>query len=58
MKKAVLIIDMPNKCEECPICASWQSSAFSIRQYWCPAMENRDVEPNNKPNWCPLKEYK
>ena len=54
MNKAVLVMDMPNKCSECPICASWQASAFSIREYWCPASGNKDVDPKGKPNWCPL----
>lgn len=56
MSKAILIIDMPKKCSECSICASWQESAFSIREYWCPAMDNKNVEPNEKPIWCPLEE--
>lgn len=54
MSKAILVMDMPNKCSDCPVCASWQASAFSIREYWCPASENRDVDPKGKPNWCPL----
>lgn len=56
MSKAILLIDMPQSCGECSICASWQSSAFSAREYWCPAMENKDVEPDKRPIWCPLKE--
>ena len=55
MSKAILVIDIPSCCGECPICASWQSSAFSIREYWCTAMDNKDVEPAGKPDWCPLK---
>ena len=55
MGKAILVIDMPKSCEECPICASWQSSAFSIREYWCTAFDNIDVYPDDKPRWCPLK---
>lgn len=54
MNKGILIIDMPKVCNECPICASWQASAFSVREYWCPACENKDVEPYSKPKWCPL----
>lgn len=55
MDKAILVIDMPSLCSECPICASWQASAFSIREYWCTAAENKDVNPDIKPDWCPLK---
>lgn len=55
MDKAILVIDMPDKCWKCPICASYQTSAFSIREYWCTANENEDVDPDKKPDWCPLK---
>jgi hypothetical protein len=53
MDKAILVIDMPDKCWKCPICASYQTSAFSIREYWC-ATNGKDVEPYSKPDWCPL----
>jgi hypothetical protein len=56
MDKAILVIDMPDKCWKCPICASYQTSAFSIREYWCTANENEDVDPDKKPDWCPLRE--
>ena len=55
MGKAILVIDMPSRCGECPICASYAESAWSPRDYWCPVMENKDVNPNNKSDWCPLK---
>lgn len=55
MNKAILVIDMPKCCKECSICASWQSSAFSIREYWCTTSDNMSVDPDDKPGWCPLK---
>lgn len=55
MNKAILIIDMPSCCGECPIHASYTDSAFSIREYWCAAV-GEDVNPKTKPDWCPLKE--
>lgn len=55
MGKAILVIDMPDKCWKCPICASYQVSAFSNREYWCTANENEDVDPDKKPDWCPLQ---
>lgn len=55
MDKAILVIDMPKCCNECPICASYAESAFSIREYWCTVSENTDVDPYDKPKWCPLK---
>ena len=56
MSKSILIFDTPSRCGECPICASWQSSAFSIREYWCTASDNISVDSDDKPRWCPLKE--
>lgn len=56
MNKSILVIDTPEKCVYCPICASYAESAFSPREYWCTASENKDVDPYDKPSWCPLKE--
>lgn len=56
MNKSILIINTPNNCGECPICASYQSCAFSVREYWCPVSDNRDADLNSRPEWCPLKE--
>ena len=55
MSKAILVIDMPSRCGECPICASYQSCAFSTRETWC-STNGKDVELDSKPIWCPLKE--
>ena len=55
MSKAILVIDMPSCCRECPVCASYAESAFSPREYWCSPMDNRDATPESKPDWCPLK---
>ncbi len=55
MDKAILVIDMPSCCSECPICASYAKSAFSPREYWCTISDNTDVNPYDKPKWCPLK---
>jgi hypothetical protein len=53
MNKAILVIDMPDSCIKCPVCASYQASAFSTREVWC-ATNGKDVEPYSKPDWCPL----
>lgn len=54
MNKSILVIDTPEKCVDYPICASYAESAFSPREYWCTASENTNVNPYDKPNWCPL----
>jgi hypothetical protein len=55
MSKAILIIDMPNSCNECKIRFDDEYSN------WCP-YDNPEpngvwkyVENGTKPNWCPLK---
>lgn len=57
MSKAILVIDMPEKCIDCPICATYAASAWSPREYWCTAYDNKDVDHpyDDKPSWCPLK---
>ena len=56
MKKAILVIDMPNSCNECKIRFNDEYSN------WCP-YDNPEpngvwqyVENGTKPDWCPLKE--
>ena len=58
MSKAILIIDMPKRCGECPICATYQEHAWAIREFWCPVVDDKDVDPYEKPGWCPLMELK
>lgn len=53
MSKAILVIDMPKMCKECPICEFYEIIP-SIEEYSC-AVENTVVDQYDKPNWCPLK---
>lgn len=53
MNKAILVIDMPNSCYECPICATWDVFP-SVEEYYCTAT-NDSVNRSSKPDWCPLK---
>lgn len=53
MGKAILVIDMPKCCNECPICVSWEVVP-AVEEYYC-AVKNNDVDRRNKPSWCPLK---
>lgn len=54
MSKAVLVMDMPDKCEECPLelCIEGQFNANICRGY-----EKYRVNSDSKkrPDWCPLK---
>lgn len=54
--KAVLVIDMPNSCSECP-CYSLNAQA---KRFECDAKltlkgEIGVVELDKKPTWCPLR---
>lgn len=50
MSKAILVMDMPDRCWKCSACAFLNYT----NEYWCCA-KDRLVDPNSKPDWCPLK---
>ena len=54
MSKAILIIDMPENCSECPLDYDYlQGCTGDVREYAEP-----DEEPQSfyhRPTWCPLK---
>ena len=53
MNKAVLVIDMPNVCWQCPFCETWDVIP-SVEEYSC-TVKNIEVDKYRKPDWCPLK---
>lgn len=65
MAKAVLMIDMPKACIECPLSYKAELASegdFLYRQLYRCSVEPEDVEdgflPNilkEKPEWCPLR---
>lgn len=51
MSKAILVMDMPEYCAECPCCDECVEM--------CRAIDKKIIEVNGecqKPDWCPLKE--
>ena len=54
--KSVLVIDMPESCGECPMHHSNPYSACKIKYYDLLPWYNV-VNPNKKPDWCPLKPF-
>lgn len=53
MAKAMLIMDMPNKCHEC------QCAYITLSERECMAMDLKAIDvdvKNEKPTWCPLRE--
>lgn len=54
MKKAVLLMDVPEKCLDCNLCVLDMDGSISC--YY----NKREIcsnvgENNSRPNWCPLK---
>ena len=49
MSKAILVMDMPEKCEKCKFNLHYPS----VKQYCYIMQISHDEE---KPDWCPLKE--
>lgn len=54
MRKAILVMDMPDSCRECPLFGSRYTDMC------CGGMNNKTIDypyPKDfKQNWCPLKE--
>ena len=46
MEKAILIMDMPSCCGDCPC-------SYEYGYDMCGAME-REIDFDSKPEWCPL----
>lgn len=55
MSKAVLVIDMPENCEECPYLddVSYTCGAFEVLKQRYTKEVPDEGEP--RPDWCPLK---
>ena len=56
--KAILVIDMPNKCESCP-CSTINDEIDGSMVFTCDALPNKEITEGNmtkrKPSWCPLR---
>ena len=51
MNKAILVIDMPDSCDRCPV------RSFIEYGKWCAGHDNLYINSYPvKPDWCPLKE--
>lgn len=50
--KAILVIDMPDICFQCPFCKS--RDILLSYDYFC-VINDEEVDKYRKPDWCPLK---
>ena len=55
MSKAVLVVEMPQKCRECDLYVCYRQYAGDSGDCFCGKTKD-DVNPESKPNWCPLRE--
>ncbi len=54
MGKAILVMDMPECCEECPL---MRCEVDCIPEEYCKANNNEEIiNVEKKTDWCPLKE--
>lgn len=51
MDKAILVIDMPKNCFDCPLCIN-DEYGLSLK---CCLRYKEYVDKDGKPDWCPLK---
>ena len=52
MSKAILVMDMPKSCEECPCCYLTEGCYSDICQVTRNGLE--EGYEKGRPNWCPL----
>lgn len=57
MAKAVLVMDMPENCEECPLEYGIEDEkGVVMNANICRGCGKRNFDSRNKPDWCPLRE--
>ena len=54
MGKAVLVIDMPEHCDDCPLRVLWAKYHCVVNGKYC-GDEDGYYSSLTKPSWCPLK---
>lgn len=55
MSKAVLVMDMPESCEKCRLCANAKDEHEPIKRCQYFGVGRAVTSANRKPLWCPLK---
>lgn len=55
MSKAVLVMDMPESCEKCRLCANAKEEQEPIKRCQYFGVGRAVTSENRKPLWCPLK---
>ena len=55
MSKAVLVVDMPENCEKCRLCANAKEEQDPIKRCQYYGVGRAVTSENRRPLWCPLK---
>lgn len=55
MSKAILIMDMPERCKDCDAYVCYKQYAGDPGDEFC-GMKHEEVNGGEKPDWCPLRE--
>lgn len=56
MSKAVLVLDMPESCEECPLQIEVENEkGIVLGANICRGLGKYNKDSSKKPNWCPLR---
>ena len=54
MSKAILVMDMPEKCSKCSVCHVVDGNAICQAKFTGDSVEGRLTATYTKPDWCPL----
>lgn len=53
--KAILIMDMPSRCADCPVCHIVDGNALCQPEIRATSVQGRLTATYTKPDWCPLR---
>lgn len=58
MAKGIIVVDMPERCDDCPVEAYNETFYGDELNHWCPFEYKGytdDVRGNRRADWCPIK---
>lgn len=58
MAKGIIVVDMPERCDDCPLEAYNETFYGDELNHWCPFEYKGytdDVRGNRRADWCPIK---
>ena len=58
MAKGIIVVDMPERCDDCPVEAYNETFYGDELNHWCPFEYKGytdDVRGNRRADWCPIR---